>query len=60
MLPALAAAVGSEGRVTAVDADPEAVAAASALVAAAGLGNVAVREGLGPTRPAWRPGRWMW
>ena len=45
MLPALAAAVGSEGRVTAVDADPEAVAAASALVAAAGLGNVAVREG---------------
>jgi SAM-dependent methyltransferase len=45
MLPALAAAVGPEGRVVAVDADPEAVAAATALVAAAGLGNVAVREG---------------
>jgi SAM-dependent methyltransferase len=45
MLPALAAAVGPDGRVTAVDADPEAVAAATALVAAAGLGNVAVREG---------------
>ena len=45
MLPALAAAVGPEGQVTAVDADPEAVAAATALVAAAGLGNVAVREG---------------
>ena len=45
MLPALAAAVGPHGRVTAVDADPEAVAAATALVAAAGLGNVAVRQG---------------
>jgi SAM-dependent methyltransferase len=45
MLPALAAAVGPDGRVVAVDADPEAVAAATALVAAAGLGNVAVREG---------------
>ena len=45
MLPALAAAVGPEGQVTEVDADPEAVAAATALVAAAGLGNVAVREG---------------
>jgi 2-polyprenyl-3-methyl-5-hydroxy-6-metoxy-1,4-benzoquinol methylase len=45
MLPALAAAVGPDGRVTAVDADPEAVAAATALVAAAGLANVAVREG---------------
>jgi SAM-dependent methyltransferase len=45
MLPALAVAVGQEGRVMAVDADPEAVAAATALVAAAGLGNVAVREG---------------
>jgi SAM-dependent methyltransferase len=45
MLPALAAAVGPDGRVTAVDADPEAVAAARALVAAAGLGNVAVRQG---------------
>jgi SAM-dependent methyltransferase len=45
MLPALAAAVGPRGRVTAVDADPEAVAAAAALVAAAGFGNVAVRQG---------------
>ena len=45
MLAALAAAVGPDGRVTAVDADPEAVAAATALVAAAGLANVAVREG---------------
>jgi SAM-dependent methyltransferase len=45
MLPALAAAVGPDGWVTAVDADPEAVAAATALVAAAGLANVAVREG---------------
>jgi SAM-dependent methyltransferase len=45
MLPALAAAVGPDGRVTAVDADPQAVAAATALVAAAGLGNVAVRQG---------------
>jgi SAM-dependent methyltransferase len=45
MLPALAAAVGPHGLVTALDADPEAVAAASALVAAADLGNVAVREG---------------
>jgi SAM-dependent methyltransferase len=45
MLAALAVAVGQQGRVMAVDADPEAVAAATALVAAAGLGNVAVREG---------------
>ena len=45
MLPALAAAVGPDGQVTAVDADPEAVAAASALVAAAGLGNVTVQQG---------------
>jgi SAM-dependent methyltransferase len=45
MLPALAAAVGPDGRVTAVDTDPQAVAAATALVAAAGLGNVTVREG---------------
>jgi SAM-dependent methyltransferase len=45
MLPALAAAVGPHGRVTALDADPEAVAAATALVAAAGLANVTVREG---------------
>jgi SAM-dependent methyltransferase len=45
MLPALAAAVGPDGRVTAVDADPEAVAAATALVAAAGLANVAVQQG---------------
>jgi SAM-dependent methyltransferase len=45
MLPALSAAVGPQGRVVAVDADAEAVAAARALVAAAGLGNVTVREG---------------
>ena len=44
MLPALSAAVGAEGRVQAVDADPEAVAAATALVAAAGLGNVSVAQ----------------
>ena len=45
MLSALSAAVGPQGRVTAVDADPQAVTAATALVAAAGLGNVAVRQG---------------
>jgi SAM-dependent methyltransferase len=45
MLPALAAAVGPEGRVTALDADPQAVAAATALAAAAGLANIAVRQG---------------
>jgi SAM-dependent methyltransferase len=45
LLPALAAAVGPDGRVTAVDADPQAVTAATALVTAAGLGNVAVRKG---------------
>jgi SAM-dependent methyltransferase len=44
MLPALSGAVGPEGRVQAVDADPEAVAAATALVAAAGLGNVSVAQ----------------
>lgn len=45
MLTALAEAVGVDGSVTAVDAQPEAVAAASALVDAARLGNVAVRSG---------------
>ena len=45
MLPALSAAVGPDGRVQAVDADPGAVAAARALVDAAGLGNVEVAEG---------------
>jgi ubiquinone/menaquinone biosynthesis C-methylase UbiE len=45
MLAALSAAVGPEGRVQAVDADPAAVAAAGALVAAAGLANVSVAEG---------------
>jgi SAM-dependent methyltransferase len=45
ILPALSDAVGPGGRVKAVDADPEAVAAASALVAAAGLGNVSVARG---------------
>jgi SAM-dependent methyltransferase len=44
MLPALADAVGPGGRVRAVDADPGAVAAARALVAAAGLGNVGVEQ----------------
>ena len=45
MLPALSAAVGPGGRVHAVDGDPAAVAAAGALVAAAGLANVSVAEG---------------
>jgi SAM-dependent methyltransferase len=45
MLPALAGAVGPDGRVQAVDADPAAVAAARSLVAAAGLANVTVTEG---------------
>jgi len=45
MLPALSGAVGPEGRVEAVDADPVAVAAARSLVAAAGLANVSVAEG---------------
>jgi SAM-dependent methyltransferase len=45
MLAALAAAVGPAGQVTALDADPEAVAAATALVAAAGLANIAVHQG---------------
>jgi SAM-dependent methyltransferase len=44
MLPALSDAVGPGGRVQAVDADPAAVAAARALVAAAGLANVSVAE----------------
>jgi SAM-dependent methyltransferase len=45
MLPALSGAVGPDGRVQAVDADPAAVAAARALAAAAGLANVTVTEG---------------
>jgi SAM-dependent methyltransferase len=46
MLPALAAAaVGPQGRVVAVDAGLQAVTAATALVAAAALGNVAVQQG---------------
>ncbi len=57
MLPALSAAVGPDGRVHAVDADPAAVAAASALVAAAGLATSRSPRA-GPTGPAWRPGRW--
>jgi ubiquinone/menaquinone biosynthesis C-methylase UbiE len=44
MLPALSGAIGPEGRVQAVDGDPGAVAAARALVAAAGLANVSVAE----------------
>jgi SAM-dependent methyltransferase len=45
MLPALSGAVGPDGRVEAVDADPAAVAAARALADAAGLENVEVTEG---------------
>jgi SAM-dependent methyltransferase len=45
LLPALSDAVGPDGTVAAIDADPAAVAAAAALVAAAGLANVTVREG---------------
>jgi SAM-dependent methyltransferase len=45
MLPALSGAVGPDGRVQAVDADPAAVAAARALAEAAGLENVEVTEG---------------
>ena len=45
MLPALSGAVGPDGRVQAVDADPSAVAAARALAEAAGLENVEVTEG---------------
>jgi len=45
LLPALSDAVGPDGTVAAIDADPAAVAAATALVAAAGLANVTVREG---------------
>lgn len=45
LLPALSDAVAPTGRVTAIDADPAAVAAAGALVAAAGLANVTVRHG---------------
>jgi SAM-dependent methyltransferase len=45
LLPALADAVAPGGQVTGVDADPGAVAAAGALVAAAGLAGVTVREG---------------
>ena len=45
LLPALSDAVAPTGRVTAIDTDPAAVAAAGALVAVAGLGNVTVRQG---------------
>jgi SAM-dependent methyltransferase len=45
LLPALAAAVAPDGKVVALDAHPEAVAAARALVAAAGLVNVTVQAG---------------
>jgi SAM-dependent methyltransferase len=45
LLPALSGAVGADGRVKAVDADPGAVAAARALAGAAGLENVEVIEG---------------
>jgi SAM-dependent methyltransferase len=45
LLPALSQAVASTGRLTAIDADPVAIAAAGALVAAAGLSNVTIRHG---------------
>ena len=45
LLPALSDAVAPTGRVAAIDADPEAVAAAGALVAAAGLANVTIGQG---------------
>jgi SAM-dependent methyltransferase len=45
LLPALSAAVGPDGGVQAVDAAPDAVAAARALAAAAALGNVTVTQG---------------
>jgi SAM-dependent methyltransferase len=45
MLPALADAVAPGGRVTGVDADPGAIAAARALVAAMDLADVTVQEG---------------
>ena len=45
LLPALSDAVAPTGHVTAIDADPAAVAAAGALVAAAGLVNVTIRPG---------------
>jgi SAM-dependent methyltransferase len=45
MFPALVAAVGDAGRVVAVDGDPEAVAAARALVDANGWDNVSVEVG---------------
>lgn len=44
MLPALSAEVGAEGSVEAIDGDDAAVATASALVEAAGLDNVTVRQ----------------
>jgi SAM-dependent methyltransferase len=45
LLPAWADAVGPSGLVVGVDADPGAVAAARALVAASGLKRVSVRQG---------------
>lgn len=45
LLPALSDAVAAAGHVTAIDADPAAIAAAGALVAAAGLVNVTIRPG---------------
>ena len=45
MLPALAESVGAAGSVAGVDGDPQAVAAAQALVEAAGLSNVSVQQG---------------
>lgn len=44
MLPALSEAVGTDGRVNGVDADPDAVAAATALIDAASLFNVSVTQ----------------
>jgi ubiquinone/menaquinone biosynthesis C-methylase UbiE len=45
LLPALSDAVGPDGHVSAIDSDASAVAAASNLVAAAGLANVSVTAG---------------
>lgn len=42
----MAVAVGPEGRVIGVERDPSALAAAQQLVAASGLGNVELRQGL--------------
>jgi SAM-dependent methyltransferase len=45
LLPLISALVGPEGRVAAIDGDPQAVAAAEELVRVAGLANVTVAQG---------------